>query len=158
LAAGGPNVSEQNEAIVRRWFEEVWNQGREAAIEELFPADGVAHGLGDSEQDVHGPDEFKPLVANIRGALPDTNITIDDIFSEADRVAVRVTLRGTHTGQGLGVPPTGRKVSIQGIIIVRLVDGRFIEGWNCYDQLGLLRQIGALPGPGTRDTFLSTRH
>ncbi len=150
-------MSEQNEAVVRRWFEEVWNQGRESAIEELFPADAVAHGLGDSEQDVYGPDEFKPLVANIRGALPDTHISIDDIFSEADRVAVRITLRGTHTGHGLGVPPTGRKVSIQGIIIVRLVDGRFVEGWNSYDQLGLLRQIGALPGPGVRDTFLSRR-
>jgi steroid delta-isomerase-like uncharacterized protein len=148
-------MSEQNEAIVRRWFEEVWNQGRAATIDELFPADAVAHGLGDSEQDVHGPDEFKPLVANIRGALPDVNIHIDDIFSEDDRVAVRITLRGTHTGNGLGVPPTGRSVSIQGIIIARLVEGRFVEGWNSYDQLGLLRQTGALPGLGERDTFLS---
>lgn len=148
-------MSEQNIAAVHRWFEEVWNQGRESAIDELFPADAVAHGLGDSEQDVHGPDEFKPLVANIRGALPDTHIKIDDILVDGDRVAVRITLQGTHTGQGLGVPPTGRKVSIQGIIIVRLVDGRISEGWNSYDQLGLLRQIGALPGPAQRDTFLS---
>lgn len=147
-------MSEQNEAVVRRWFEEVWNQGCEASIDELFPTGSVAHGLGDSEQDVHGPDEFKPFVANIRGALPDTHISIDDIFSDGDRVAVRVTLRGSHTGQGFGVPPTGRRVSIQGIIIVRLVDGRIREGWNSYDQLGLLRQIGALPGAGRRDTFL----
>jgi steroid delta-isomerase-like uncharacterized protein len=148
-------VSEQNKAVVRRWFEEVWNQGREASIDELFPADAVAHGLGDSERDVQGPGEFKPFVAHIRGALPDTHISIDDIFSDGDRVAVRVTLQGTHTGQGLGVPPTGSQVRIQGIIIVRLVDGRIREGWNSYDQLGLLRQIGALPGPGKRDTFLS---
>jgi len=148
-------VSEQNMGVVRRWFEEVWNQGRQASIEELFPAGSVAHGLGDSEQDVHGPDEFKPFVANIRGALPDTHISIDDIFSDGDRVAVRVTLKGTHTGPGLGVLPTGRKVSIQGIIIVRLVDGRIVEGWNSYDQLGMLRQIGVLPGLGKRDTFLA---
>jgi steroid delta-isomerase-like uncharacterized protein len=148
-------VSEQNRAVVRRWFEEVWNQGLEAPIDELFPAGGVAHGLGDSEQDVHGPEKFKAFVANIRGAFPDTHISIDDIFSDGDRVAVRVTLQGTHTGHGLGVPPSGRQVSIRGIIIVRLVDGRITEGWNSYDQLGLLRQIGVLPSPGQRDTFLS---
>jgi steroid delta-isomerase-like uncharacterized protein len=148
-------MSERNVKIVRRWFEEVWNQGCEASIDELFTADGVAHGLGDSEQDVHGPDEFKPFVANIRGALPDAHISIDDILEDGDRIAVRVTLQGTHTGPGLGVPPTGRKVSIQGIIIMRLVDGLIREGWNSYDQLGLLRQIGALPGAGNHDTFLS---
>ena len=148
-------MSEQHKAVVRRWFEEVWNQGREASIDELFPADGVAHGLGDSEQDVHGPDEFRPFVANIRGAIPDTHIGIDDIISDGDRVAVRVTLRGTHTGKGLGVEPTGQKVAIQGIMILRLVDGHIREAWNSYDQLGLLRQIGAQDGPKKRDTFLS---
>ena len=148
-------MSEQNKAVVRRWFEEVWNQGREATIDELFPAEGVAHGLGDSEADVHGAAEFKPFVANIRGSIPDTHIRVDDIFADGDRVAVRVTLEGTHSGEGLSVPPTGRKVRIQGIIILRMVDGRIVEGWNCYDQLGLLRQIGALPGAGGRDRFLS---
>jgi steroid delta-isomerase-like uncharacterized protein len=149
-------MSEQAKATVRRGFEEVWNQGREAAIDELFSAVAVAHGLGDSELDVHGPAEFKPFVANIRGSIPDTHIRVEDILSEGDRVAVRVTLEGTHTGQGLGVPPTGRRVSIQGIMIVRIVYGQIVEGWNSYDQLGLLRQIGALPGPGLSDRFLST--
>jgi len=149
-------VSEKNKAVVCRWFEEVWNQGREATIDELFPAEGVAHGLGDSESDVHGPAEFKPFAANIRGSIPDVQIRVKDILSEGDRVAVRVTVEGTHSGQGLGVPPTGRRVSIQGIIILRLVDGQMVEAWNSYDQLGLLRQIGALPDPGGRDRFLST--
>src|SRR4029453_13800197 len=110
-------MRENNKAIVRRWFEEVWNQGREAAIDEMFRADGVAHGLGDSELDVHGPEEFKTFVANIRGSIPDTHIRVDDILSEGDRVAVRVTLKGTHTGNGLGVPPTGQKIRIPGLII-----------------------------------------
>ena len=114
-------MSEENKAVVRRWFEEVWNQGREASIDELFPAEGVGHGLGDSESDVHGPEEFKPFAANIRGSIPDTHIRVEDILSEGDRVAVRVTLEGTHTGHGLGVPPTGRRVSIQGIILLRMV-------------------------------------
>jgi len=149
-------VSEENKAVVRRWFEEVWNQGREATIDELFPAEGVAHGLGDSEADVHGPTEFKPFVANIRGSIPNTRIRVEDIFSEGDRVAVRIILEGTHTGHGLGVSPTGRNVSIQGIIILRMVDGHILEGWNSYDQLGLLRQIGALPGLGGPDRLLKT--
>ena len=148
-------MSEVNKAAVRRWFQEVWNEGRTASIDELFPADGVAHGLGDSEQDVHGPAEFKPFVANIRGSIPDTHIRVEDIICEDDRVAVRVTLEGTHTGEGLGVQPTGRRVSIQGIILLRMVNGQIVEAWNSYDQLGLLRQTGALPGPGKRDTFLS---
>jgi len=149
-------VSEENKAVVRRWFEEVWNQGREGSIDEMFPAQGVAHGLGDSESDVHGPAEFKPFAANIRGSIPDTNIRIEDIFSDGDRVAVRVILEGTHSGPGLGVSPTGRRVSIQGIVILRMVDGQIIEAWNSYDQLGLLRQIGALPGHGGEDRFLKS--
>ena len=149
-------MSEENKAVVRRWFEEVWNQGREATIDELFPAEGVAHGLGDSESDVHGPTEFKLFAANIRGSIPNTRIRVEDILSEGDRVAVRVILEGTHTGQGLGVPPTGRRVSIQWIIILRMVDGQIVEAWNSYDQLGLLRQIGALPGLGGRDRFLKS--
>ena len=148
-------MSEKNKALVHRWFEEVWNQGREAPIDELFPAGGVAHGLGDSETDVHGPAEFKPFVANIRGSIPDLHMKVEDIVCEGDRVAVRIKLQGTHTGQGLGVAPTGGKVSIQGIVIMRIVDGQIVEGWNSYDQLGLLRQVGALQGPGDHDRFLT---
>ena len=148
-------MSEQNKAIVRRWFEEVWNQGREATVDELLAANGVAHGLGDTEQDVRGPAQFKPFAANLRGALPDLHISVDDLVAEGDRVAVRITLTGTHTGHGLGVAPTGRKVTIQGIIILRILNGQLIEGWNSYDQLGLLRQIGALPGLGEPDRFLA---
>lgn len=147
-------MSEKNRAVVRRWFEEVWNQGREATIDELFSAEGVAHGLGDSESDVRGPAEFKPFVAHIRGSIPDLHIQVQDILCEGDHAAIRVTLQGTHSGPGLGVAPTGRRVSIQGIIIVRIVDGQIVEGWNSYDQLGLLRQTGALPAAGDHDRFL----
>src|SRR5579862_6347216 len=114
-------MSEENKKIVRRWFEEVWNQGREGTIDELFSATGVAHGLGDTEQDVHGPPEFKVFAANLRGTIPDLRISVDDILSDGERVAVRITLVGTHNGHGLGVAPTGRRISIQGIIIVRIV-------------------------------------
>jgi limonene-1,2-epoxide hydrolase len=87
------DVSEEKKALARRWFEEVWNQGREATIDELFPADGVAHGLGDSEADVHGPAEFKIFVANLRGSIPDIHIDLEDILCEGDRVATERTER-----------------------------------------------------------------
>jgi steroid delta-isomerase-like uncharacterized protein len=148
-------MSEANKEVVRRWFREVWNEGREDTVDELFAAEAVAHGLGDSEQDVRGPAEFKVFAANIRGAIPDTHIRIDEILAEGDLVSVKVTLEGTHTGTGLGVAPSGGSVRIQGIIIVRVAAGKIVEGWNSYDQLGLLRQIGALPSAGTQDTFLS---
>jgi steroid delta-isomerase-like uncharacterized protein len=111
--------------------------------------------LGDSERDVRGPAEFKAFAAGIRGAIPDLHIRVDDLFSAGDRVAVRITMEGTHTDNGLGVPPTGNRVRIQGVIIVRIANGQIVEGWNSYDQLGLLRQIGALPSHGGRDTFLA---
>ena len=151
-------MSENNRAHVRRWFEEVWNQGREETIDEMLPAEGVGHGLGDTEADTHGPADFKVFWRNLRGALPDVHIRVDDMIAEADRVVVRLTLDGTHTGDGLGVPPTGKKVHIRGIVILRFQGGRVVEAWNSYDQLGLLRQIGALGGGGrNQDTFLSAR-
>ena len=148
-------MSEQNKAIVRRWFEEVWNRGRVETIDELLAPHGIGHGLGDSEADTHGPEGFKPFVANLRGAIPDMHISLDDVIGEGDRVALRFTLRGTHTGPGLGIPPSGNRVQIQGVIIVKLLNGQLVEAWNSYDQLGLLRQIGALPAGGSRDRFLA---
>lgn len=150
-------MSEDNRAHTRRWFEEVWNQGREQTIDELLTAEGVGHGLGDTDRDTRGPAEFKVFWRNLRGAVPDVHIHLDDVISEGDRTVVRLTLTGTHTGNGLGVAPSGAKVHIQGIVIMRFHNGKTVEAWNSYDQLGLLRQIGVLAAPVNRerDTFLS---
>ena len=148
---------EGNKALVRRWFREVWNEGREATIDELFAKDGVAYGLGEGEAEVRGPAAFKPFVHNLRGSLPDIQIGIHDIMAEDDKVMVRVLLEGTHSGPGLGVPPTGRRVRVAGIVVVRFSRGQLIEAWNSWDQLGLLRQIGALPAAKGEDQFLSAR-
>lgn len=144
-------------AVIHRWFEEVWNQGRLETIDELFGEDSVAHGLGEGGAVVRGPAAFKPLVLNLRGALPDLHISVEDILADGDRAAFRVVLEGTHRGDGLGVPPSGRRVRISGIIMVRFVEGRIMEGWNSWDQLGLLQQIGALPAPERADRFLERR-
>jgi steroid delta-isomerase-like uncharacterized protein len=150
-------MTETNKALVRRWFREVWNEGRETTIDELFAESGVAYGLGEGEAEVRGPAQLKPFVRNLRGSLPDVKISIQDIIAAEDKVVVRVLLEGTHSGSGLGVRPTGRRVRISGVIVFRVAKGQFVEGWNSWDQLGLLRQIGALPNPGAEDQFLTAR-
>ena len=150
-------MSEANKSLVRRWFEEVWNQGREETIDELFSAKGVGYGLGDTDAPLHGPAGFKPFVANLRGSLPDIHMTIDDILAEGDRVTARISVEGTHKGGQLGVAPSGKRVGIAGIVIVRIANGQIVEGWNSWDQLGLLRQIGALPAAEGPDRFTSAR-
>ena len=146
-----------NKAIVRRWFEEVWNQGREETIDELFATHGIGYGLGDTEAPVHGPAEIKPFVRNLRGALPDIHMKIEDSIAEGDKVTVRITVEGTHKGGQLGVAPTGRRIRIEGIVVIRIANGQLVEGWNSWDQLGLLRQIGALPVQKGPDQFTSAR-
>ncbi len=141
--------------IVRRWFEEVWNQGREETVDELFAPDGIGHGLGEGTADVRGPADFKIFLRNMRSAFPDAHIRIEDTIVERDRAVVRVVLEGTHLGEGLGLPPTRRRVSVTGIVILKVTGGQIAEGWNSWDQLGLLRQLGAIPAPQARDRFLS---
>jgi len=137
-------------SLVHRWFDEVWNQGSEKTIDELFSEDGVALGLGVGDAPVYGPAGFKVFWRNMRAALPDVQISIEDTVVEGDRVVVRVVLEGTHRGEGLGVSPTGRRVKIAGIVLVQFADGRIIRGWNSWDQLGLLQQLGAIPAAGDR--------
>ena len=149
-------MSEANKALVRRWFDEVWNQGREKTIDELFAADGVGHGLGDTDADTIGPAGFKPFFRNLRGCFPDLHMTVEDVIAEGDKVTVRLRVEGTHRGGELGVAPTGRRIAIAGIVLVRISGGQIVEGWNSWDQLGLLRQIGALPAAeGSKDRFLT---
>lgn len=151
------DTSAGNKAIVRRWFEEVWNRGREETIDELFAAHGIGYGLGDTDVPTRGPAEFKLFANNLRGAIPDIRMTIEDIMAEGDKVTVRITVEGTHKGGQLGVAPTGRRIRIAGVVLVRIANGQIFEGWNSWDQLGLLRQIGALPAANGPDRFTSAK-
>jgi steroid delta-isomerase-like uncharacterized protein len=150
-------MSEVNKTLVRRWFEEVWNQGREETIDELFALNGVGYGLGDTDVPLRGPAGFKPFVRNLRGALPDIHMSIEDIMADDDKVTVRLDVQGTHKGGHLGVAATGRQIRIAGVVIVRIANGQIVEGWNSWDQLGLLRQIGALPATQGPDRFTTAR-
>ena len=134
-----------NKALTRRWFEEVWNQGREATIDELLGPNGIAHGLAEDGRDLPGPGEFRKFWRQFRSGIPDVRITVDQVIGEGDTTAVRFTAHGTHSGDGLGVKATGRKVRVTGIVMIRWKDGRIAEGWNEFDAAGLMRQI---TGPG----------
>jgi len=131
--------------LARRWFEEVWNQARDATIDELIAPDCVAHGLEDGGGDMPGP-QFRRFYRQFVSGFPDVKITVDQVIAEGDTTAVRITGRATHAGDGLGVKATGRKVTVSGICMMRWRDGKIIEAWNEFDAAGLLRQIGAGPG------------
>lgn len=121
-------MSADNIEIVRRWFDEVWNQRRTETIEELLAEESICYGDGTS---MRGPAEFRdrqfmPLVT----AFPDLQATIDGIIAQGDEVAVRWSGTGHHTGDGLGFAPTGEKVSFQGMSWIVARDGKLHEGWQ----------------------------
>ena len=137
-------MSEDNKAVVRRMFDEVLSGGDLAAVDELFTAGYHDHDPANDE-DVRGPDGVKEEIGGYRAAMPDLRFTIEDQLAEGDRVATRFSCTATHQGELLGAAATGNPVSLSGIVIHRLADGRVDEGhWN-WDTLGLLQQIGAIP-------------
>ena len=135
-------MSAENKALVARWFEEVWNKGRSDAIDEMFAADGVAHGLG---PDVCGPDGFKAFHATFRQAFPDVRVSVDEMVADGDTVAYRLTAAGTHRGDGLGFAATGLPARFMVMGTARIANGKIVEGWNVLDQLGMLTQLGVVP-------------
>ena len=84
----------------------------------------------------------------IRNAFPDLHLDLEDVVAEEDKVAFRYTMSGTHRGDFMGMPPTGKPFSVAGMILARVVGGRFTERWSNLDALGLMHQIGAIPSPG----------
>ena len=138
--AGCEKKTENNKAIVRRAYEEVWNQGKLDVIDEIFAADLVGHIAG--SPDIHGPEGLKQFVTMYRTAFPDLQFTIEDQLAEGDKVATRWTSTGTHKGELMGIPPTGVQVKSTGICIARIAGGKFVETWPHSDDLGMLQQLG----------------
>lgn len=138
---------EENKALIRRLVEGVWTTGNLDAADDFLAPNMVDHaaqmggGLGDREG-------FKNQVRMFRTAFPDGHTRIDDMIAEGDKVVLRWTDGGTHRGEFMGIAPTGRPVSITGIDIYRIADGKIVEYWANEDELGLLRQLGAIPAPG----------
>lgn len=128
-----------NALMARRWFDEVWNQRRTHVIEELISAGGVSHS---ESGDLHGPQEFLDRVYNpLISAFPDIHVVVEDTISEGDRVAVRWSAQGTHSGPGLGMAATNRNVSFRGMTWIRFRDGKMFEGYDCWNQAGLMHVL-----------------
>jgi steroid delta-isomerase-like uncharacterized protein len=139
------STAKANKALVRRWFEEVWNKGRAEAIDEMFAADGIAHGLSDdAENPLRGPADFKPFHETFRGAFPDIEVIVEDMIAEGDKVAARCAVRGKHTGDHLGVAASNAPVDFTGVSIVRIKDGKIVEAWNNFDFMRMNQQIGVI--------------
>jgi predicted ester cyclase len=126
---------EENKALVRREQEELWNHtGNLDAAEELFAPEQA--------------EAARQEAADFRQGFPDVVSTIEDLIAEGEKVAARWRARATHRGEYVGVPPTGREVEFTGISVYRIERNRIAESWTVEDELGLLRQIGAVPEPG----------
>ena len=137
--------TEQNKTLLRNWIEEVGNQHNMAAFEQYLAPNVVDHSAPPGAPT--GIAGVKQFFAMFVAAFPDLHETVDDIVAEGDKVVTRNTLRGTHTGAFLGIPPTGKPISVQTIDITRVVGGKLVEHWGQLDMLGLMQQLGAAPTP-----------
>jgi steroid delta-isomerase-like uncharacterized protein len=138
-------TTHENEALVRRFIDEIFLHGRFDAVDELVAEDFTAHTWGPMPQ---GRDGLKAAIERVSAALSDAAMTIDDVIADGDRVAVRLTSSATQSGPFMGMPPTGRRYEIGEIHIFRIRDGRVVEHWHQADFLGMLRQLGMMPGGG----------
>jgi steroid delta-isomerase-like uncharacterized protein len=137
---------ERNKAIVRRLFNEVWNAGTLDAIEELYAADYVADYRPYAPLR-RGHDAIKGMVQRAHAAFPDYHEELEEMVAEGDKVVVRLTITGTQLGQWGPLPPTGKQVRFEEIVILRLRDGKVVEQRGLPDNLAALRQLGVVPTP-----------
>jgi steroid delta-isomerase-like uncharacterized protein len=137
----------QNTTLIRKWFDEVWNQGREETIDAMCAKDAIGYGQAQHGADIHGPEHFKQFWRGFRSAFSNIRVEIHDTIEQDDRVVARWTMAMTHTGAFLGIAPSNKSVSVNGISIQRFVDGQIVAGWDNWDQLSLLVQLGAVPEP-----------
>jgi steroid delta-isomerase-like uncharacterized protein len=138
--------TEENKTLLRRYIEEVFNKGNIAAADEVLAPNFVHHSLPKGVP----PDRegLKRFVTVLLSAFPDFHITIEDLVAEGDRVAARFTWRGTHKGEFIGIPPTGKPVTVVEHCLHRVEGGKIAESWVELDQLGMMQQLGIVPPPG----------
>src|SRR5581483_3063037 len=138
-------AADTNKALMRRYYRDVWEQGDMGAADELVARDVVDHmpmpGQG------QGRAGHNDVVRQIRAAFPDMRLNVEDLVAEGDRVVGRWTMTGTHRGELMRIPATGKSITIDGIDIARVQNGQIAELWHIEDMLTLLMQIGVIPSP-----------
>ena len=141
-------MSAANKALARRLVEEAFTAGHLEVVDELIARDYVGHDPSLPE-DARGPAGVRELIAGYRAAFPDIRVTVEDQIAEGDRVVTRWAATGTHQGELLGMPATGKQGTVTGITIDRIADGKIVESWDNWDTLGLMQPLGAIPAPAT---------
>lgn len=137
-------MSESHKEVIRRFIEEANNQGDLSILNELVHPDYV---FRSPSEELHGPDELKVFFAGFRSAFPDLHLHIDELVVEDDKTVTRFTLTGTHDGELMGIPATGKPAKINGMVLSRFRDGKIAEEWEVLDQLSLLQQLGVVSLP-----------
>lgn len=140
--------TEQNQAIVSQFYEELWNNRNFSVADEIFAADCVTHQLQSGVEPVgvpRGPEAVKHHVAEWLGGFPDLRFDVEQMIVEADRVVSHSVMRGTHAGTWLGIPPTEKQVSVRLIVTHRIVNGKIAEDWVLVEALGFFQQLGLVP-------------
>ena len=138
--------TEENKALVRREYEQGVNKRDFDLLEEVLASNYVGHFPG--VPPIQGIEAFRQFSSGFFTAFPDLQTTIEDLIAEGDKVAVRQTWRGTHTGNFQGIPPTGMQVAFTSIEVYHIADGKLAEEWVELDMLGLLQQLGVIPPMG----------
>ena len=128
--------------ILHRWFEEVWNEGRESAIDEMSYHDVQGHGLKAPDgNEVQSMDSFKAYYRQMRAALSDIHVTVENVLTEGDLTVARCTVTARHTGEGLGKPPKGNPIEFTGMTMARIKEGKIAEAWNNFDFMTMYQQM-----------------
>lgn len=138
-------AASDNEALVRRYYDEVLNGRRPELVDELAVEDYVEHDPFPGQG--NGRDDLRARVQLLLDGLNPVHFTIEDVVAGGDRVVVRWTQTAEQSGPFLGLPATGRNFSISGIDIHRIRDGRLAEHWHVVDLFSLMQQLGAIPAP-----------
>jgi steroid delta-isomerase-like uncharacterized protein len=135
--------SEENKAKTRRFMEEVLNKGNMQVVDELIAPNFVEHDPFPGQ--APGVEGLKQAMVALRQAFPDLHVTVDEMLSDGDKVVIRSTMKGTHKGTFMNIPATGKQISVEGIDIVRISNGRVVEHWGVTDNLTMMQQLGLVP-------------
>jgi steroid delta-isomerase-like uncharacterized protein len=136
-------MTDANKALARRWYEEVWNAGNTESLAELLAPSAETHGFPQPGTALHGAAAFGDTLREFQRSFSDIKIHVDDVIAECDTVAVRWTAHMRHTGDGLGLRPTGRELSLPGASFLVIKDGRITEGWESMDLTRVRQELEA---------------
>jgi steroid delta-isomerase-like uncharacterized protein len=141
------STQELNKQLARQWFDQVWNQRNYDIVNQLAHPNARAWGFTENPGQVTTMAGFKPFWEKFLGAFPDLHINVDDVIAEGDKTCVRLTATGHHTGNALGIPPTGRPINLSALILIEWRDGKIHQAWNEFDAYGMMQQLAGPPAP-----------